>query len=125
VVGDPSANLVEPGRGLLAQHEPPDPTPTRKPALPRDSRQHRTVVDLPVHRLWREHEIDGDAQGSGEPSDLAEDRYRLIGLPPADRGDVDAEQVGQVLLGHRRLHAEAEPLELLTVGHPTPPRHVL
>jgi hypothetical protein len=31
---------------------------------------------------------------------LAEGRHRLVGLPAADRGDVDAEQLGQVL--HQR-----------------------
>ena len=87
--------------------------------------QRRRVVGLPVQRLWWEHEIDGDAQGPGEPPDLAEGRHRLVGLPAADRGHVDAQQVGQVLLGHRWLHAEAEPLELLTVGHVDPPRPVL
>jgi len=77
---------------------------------------------LPSHRVWGEHEVDGDAQGSSERPDLPEGRRRLVGLPAADGGDVDAEQVGQVLLGHRRLHAQAKPLELLPVGHIDPPR---
>jgi hypothetical protein len=85
----------------------------------------RRVVGLAVQCLWWEHEIDGDAQGPGEPPDLAEGRHRLVGLPAADRGDVDAKQVGQVLLGRRWLHAQAESLELLTVGHADPPRPVL
>jgi hypothetical protein len=88
----------------------------------RSRRSGAATSDLPIHRVRGEHEVDRDAQGSSERPDLAEGRCRLVGLPAADGGDVDAEQVGQLLLGHRRLHAQTKPLELLPIGHIDPPR---
>src|SRR5215218_5097361 len=92
---DPIPPELQSGTDDWSTWRGPAPQPSILPSSPSLQVGHSGCgewpVGLPVHRLWREHEIDRDPQGSGEPPDLAEGRHRLVGLPAADRGDVDAE----------------------------------